>query len=131
MYFLSGSGLSLFVIGASSRVKNAEHVPIQEMFKSRSGAMLLMTMAVLVAPLVEETVFRGYLYPVFARIASRLAQSFGMDSPSAIRAGVVTSILTTGVQRSEEHTSELQSHSDLVCRHLLEKKKKNYKQKYH
>src|SRR5260221_3408604 len=25
----------------------------------------------------------------------------------------------TGVQRSEEHTSELQSHSDLVCRLLL------------
>src|SRR5260221_7265650 len=29
--------------------------------------------------------------------------------------------------RSEEHTSELQSHSDLVCRLLLEKKKKNKK----
>src|SRR5216683_3464426 len=28
--------------------------------------------------------------------------------------------------RSEEHTSELQSRSDLVCRLLLEKKKKNY-----
>src|SRR5260221_8207143 len=28
-----------------------------------------------------------------------------------------------GVQRSEEHTSELQSHSDLVCRLLLGKKK--------
>src|SRR5476649_1021118 len=27
------------------------------------------------------------------------------------------------VNRSEEHTSELQSHSDLVCRLLLEKKK--------
>src|SRR5438034_6265168 len=29
--------------------------------------------------------------------------------------------------RSEEHTSELQSHSDLVCRLLLEKKKKQTK----
>src|SRR5438132_5526492 len=27
-----------------------------------------------------------------------------------------------GLARSEEHTSELQSHSDLVCRLLLEKK---------
>src|SRR5438034_11830055 len=27
------------------------------------------------------------------------------------------------LRRSEEHTSELQSHSDLVCRLLLEKKK--------
>src|SRR5437773_8268185 len=29
-----------------------------------------------------------------------------------------------GRRRSEEHTSELQSHHDLVCRLLLEKKKK-------
>src|SRR5207237_6105727 len=29
-----------------------------------------------------------------------------------------------GVRRSEEHTSELQSHLNLVCRLLLEKKKK-------
>src|SRR5436190_14118990 len=29
----------------------------------------------------------------------------------------------TSGYRSEEHTSELQSHSDLVCRLLLEKKK--------
>src|SRR5438132_14379823 len=31
------------------------------------------------------------------------------------------------VHRSEEHTSEFQSHSDLVCRLLLEKKKKKKK----
>src|SRR5438034_8870024 len=30
--------------------------------------------------------------------------------------------------RSEEHTSELQSHSDLVCRLLLEKKNKTHTQ---
>ena len=32
-------------------------------------------------------------------------------------------------RRSEEHTSELQSHSDLVCRLLLEKKKKQHTHK--
>src|SRR3954449_12323189 len=32
--------------------------------------------------------------------------------------------LLAGAFRSEEHTSELQSHSHLVCRLLLEKKKK-------
>src|SRR5438034_4455291 len=31
--------------------------------------------------------------------------------------------LRSAAARSEEHTSELQSHSDLVCRLLLEKKK--------
>ena len=33
------------------------------------------------------------------------------------------------LDRSEEHTSELQSRSDLVCRLLLEKKKKEKKKK--
>src|SRR5690242_21332520 len=33
------------------------------------------------------------------------------------------------IGRSEEHTSELQSHVNLVCRLLLEKKKKKKKQK--
>src|SRR5260221_9656254 len=31
-------------------------------------------------------------------------------------------VSVSGTRRSEEHTSELQSHSDLVCRLLLEKK---------
>src|SRR2546427_9223092 len=34
-------------------------------------------------------------------------------------------VKSQGVVRSEEHTSELQSQSNLVCRLLLEKKKKN------
>src|SRR2546427_7269203 len=35
----------------------------------------------------------------------------------------------TLIERSEEHTSELQSQSNLVCRLLLEKKKKKKRQK--
>src|SRR5260221_10895152 len=38
--------------------------------------------------------------------------------------GLMTTVSPSAVIRSEEHTSELQSHSDLVCRLLLEKKKK-------
>src|SRR5437773_6613965 len=38
-----------------------------------------------------------------------------------------TRVETPGGVRSEEHTSELQSHHDLVCRLLLEKKKKIHK----
>src|SRR5438034_8267600 len=34
-------------------------------------------------------------------------------------------LVEVALERSEEHTSELQSHSDLVCRLLLEKKKTN------
>ncbi len=68
MYFFSGCGLAIFVAIASRQVaEDVDHLPIQELFKSRTGAMLLMAMAVFVAPLVEETVFRGYLYPLFAK----------------------------------------------------------------
>src|SRR2546428_1805994 len=44
-----------------------------------------------------------------------------------IAAAYLSSLLTPDQRRvrSEEHTSELQSRSDLVCRLLLEKKKKN------
>src|SRR5438034_5542570 len=48
----------------------------------------------------------------------RIPRNRGTFSPNKI-----------GQTRSEEHTSELQSHSDLVCRLLLEKKKTNKKTK--
>src|SRR2546421_7000845 len=40
-------------------------------------------------------------------------------------------LMHTQKKRSEEHTSELQSRSDLVCRLLLEKKKKKKRQRSH
>jgi membrane protease YdiL (CAAX protease family) len=107
MYFLSGCGLSMFVALASSRVKDVDNVPIQEFLKNRTGAMLLMAMAVLVAPLVEETVYRGYLYPVLARITSAVLQFFGMELSSATRTGVMTSILLTGTLFGLMHAPQL------------------------
>src|SRR5688572_31574166 len=47
------------------------------------------------------------------------------DSASSASASVARVKLASA--RSEEHTSELQSQSNLVCRLLLEKKKKNNK----
>src|SRR3712207_8769279 len=44
--------------------------------------------------------------------------------PATARYGA---FLSPGVVRSEEHTSELQSRQYLVCRLLLEKKKKNHR----
>src|SRR2546428_8995429 len=43
---------------------------------------------------------------------------------AAIDVRLTREIRDAGESRSEEHTSELQSRSDLVCRLLLEKKKK-------
>src|SRR5688572_32528827 len=46
------------------------------------------------------------------------------DLPTSAFSLAVASFLPTIEVRSEEHTSELQSQSNLVCRLLLEKKKK-------
>src|SRR5260221_10008869 len=49
------------------------------------------------------------------------------DPNGARRCGNLLELLQSpDIDRSEEHTSELQSHSDLVCRLLLEKKKKKH-----
>ena len=76
--------------------------------------MLLMGMAVLVAPLVEETIFRGYLYPVLARIISAIAHFFGMEFSLAIRTGVASSILLTGILFGLMHGPQLGDNWALV-----------------
>src|SRR5436190_18738539 len=62
---------------------------------------------------------RSTLFPYTTLFRSALSVRIsGSDSSRCGSAG------TAAENRSEEHTSELQSHSDLVCRLLLEKKKK-------
>src|SRR2546427_3345405 len=48
----------------------------------------------------------------------------GLDSREGHGTTVTLTLPRAAVPRSEEHTSELQSQSNLVCRLLLEKKKK-------
>src|SRR5258708_14377853 len=50
---------------------------------------------------------------------------FADDVRFRLHAGLQKRTQTDQVERSEEHTSELQSPDHLVCRLLLEKKKKN------
>lgn len=107
MYFVAGCGLSLFVAVAGSRVKETGPIPMQELFKNRNSAMLLMAMAVLIAPLVEETVFRGYLYPLFATKLSALATRFGSDPQHALRYGTFTAVLLTGLLFGCAHGAQL------------------------
>src|SRR5713101_8807496 len=60
------------------------------------------------------------------RATARRAETFAADlSADAFEAALAAwHPLPTPEERSEEHTSELQSHVNLVCRLLLEKKKK-------
>src|SRR5947207_3845962 len=62
--------------------------------------------------------------PARARSSSSIPCGQGRRRSGARRATCTTRRSRSLSSRSEEHTSELQSHSDLVCRLLLEKKKK-------
>src|SRR5206468_7852035 len=68
--------------------------------------------------------------PIFIREfgASKLEQRMVLDAGSRVLR-FETEVDWQDHPRSEEHTSELQSRSDLVCRLLLEKKKKKKKKK--
>src|SRR5438034_3211235 len=70
-------------------------------------------------PWIEAWAFLNFLSLIALTMA--FAFSCGMPWVSVISRRTVS--FAAGVTRSEEHTSELQSHSDLVCRLLLEKKK--------
>src|SRR5437588_10619337 len=62
---------------------------------------------------------RSTLFPYTTLFRSRPAKTW--TASCARLAGYAFAVRRRS--RSEEHTSELQSHSDLVCRLLLEKKK--------
>src|SRR5260370_31378979 len=75
---------------------------------------------------------RSTLFPyttLFRSDEGRLAEAAGVVSARHWRSthSIPGRFETQRAQRSEEHTSELQSHLNLVCRLLLEKKKKKQK----
>lgn len=107
VYFFAGSGLSLFVAILTASMKEPENIPMQELFKHRQTAILFVAMAVLVAPLVEETLFRGYLYPLFARLISAILRFFGFEDASALRSGIFGSIVLTGSLFGLMHGAQL------------------------
>src|SRR5260370_26432104 len=65
---------------------------------------------------------RSTLFPYTTLFRSAMPRRCSCCPRSCAPASSVA--LSTNVSRSEEHTSELQSHLNLVCRLLLEKKKK-------
>src|SRR5438132_9852635 len=71
------------------------------------------------------TLFRSMIGFGFAAHGyAKLARGPATFAPIVAALGLPAPAFTAWVtSRSEEHTSELQSHSDLVCRLLLEKKK--------
>lgn len=89
--FVSGGFLlSIFVALASSAFTPKNKMPIEQYFQDRPTALLLLIVSVTLAPLFEETIFRGYLYPVVARTF-----------------GIVPGVIFTGLLFGLMHASQL------------------------
>lgn len=70
--------------------KTPKELPIEKLFTSRRNVEYIMLFGLLVAPLAEETVFRGYVYPVLAR-----------------KFGILSGIVFTGILFGMVHVPQL------------------------
>ncbi len=85
-----GLGFSFLVNSLSNYIGHKRDLPIEIYFQDRRSILLLMVLAITIAPLVEETIFRGYIYPVVARSL-----------------GVPTGVILTGILFGLLHAPQL------------------------
>lgn len=83
-----GFSLAAIITFAEALFPPKHPLPIQVLTQNPRTAVLFMLTAVLLAPVVEETLFRGYLYPVVAR-------SFGVG-PGVVITGALFGLLHAG-----------------------------------
>jgi membrane protease YdiL (CAAX protease family) len=88
---LAGGALLAFLIQVATLFVGTEkNLPIQALFTDRRSFLYLMGFGLAVAPLVEETIFRGFLYPVLAR-----------------RFGIIAGVVFTGMFFGLMHAEQL------------------------
>jgi membrane protease YdiL (CAAX protease family) len=89
-YVFGGFALAFVVGWLGNFVGRESGIPMEELFRSRQSVLMLMALGILVAPLVEETIFRGCIYPVIAR-----------------KFGITTGIVATGALFGLAHAQQL------------------------
>ena len=67
LYLFGGVALAVAIEAGSSFLPIPKSLPIDEFFRDRKSAWLMAGFGTLLAPLVEELFFRGFLYPVLRR----------------------------------------------------------------
>ena len=89
-YVFGGFALAVVVGWLGNFVGRESGIPMEELFRSRQSVLMLMALGILVAPVVEETIFRGCIYPVIAR-----------------KFGITTGIVATGALFGLAHAEQL------------------------
>jgi membrane protease YdiL (CAAX protease family) len=88
-FLLGGAALAIVIQAASYFAGTTPEVPMENLFRNRPSVLMMSALGILVAPLVEETLFRGCIYPVIAR-------TFGMP------AGIITTGILFGLAHSPQ-----------------------------
>lgn len=89
-YLLAGVALEFCLLPFAYLLPMPKNVPIDEFFRTARDAYILSVFGILFAPLFEELLFRGFLYPVLAR-----------------RFGLAPSIVLTSLAFAAIHASQL------------------------
>ena len=89
-FMAGGAALAVGVSLVGGFLNPKSSLPIEDLLKARVSVLLFGILGVLVAPLVEETIFRGFLYPVIAR-----------------RTGIPAGIFMTGTLFGRMHAAQL------------------------
>ena len=83
-YMVGGALLAVGLGELSRLLPIPKSLPMDQFFQNRQGAYLMMIFGVAIAPLAEEMLFRGFLYPVLDRWLQTLFMT-----PRQIRRGCV------------------------------------------
>jgi uncharacterized protein len=89
-FLATGAALAVGVSLVGGFLNPKSSLPIEELLKAPISVLLFGILGVVVAPLVEETVFRGFLYPVIAR-----------------RTGIAAGVVITGTLFGMMHAAQL------------------------
>jgi membrane protease YdiL (CAAX protease family) len=90
--FLSGGAVLAVALGELSRLLPIpKSLPMDQFFQNPQGAYLMMIFGVAVAPLAEEMLFRGFLYPVLDRWLQTL-----FVTPRQVRRGCIWILIMAG-----------------------------------
>jgi membrane protease YdiL (CAAX protease family) len=89
-YVFGGFVLAVVVGWLGNFVGRESGIPMEKLFRSPQSVLMLMALGILVAPVVEETIFRGCIYPVIAR-----------------KFGITTGIVATGALFGLAHAQQL------------------------
>ena len=90
-YMMGGALLAVGLGELSRLLPIPKSLPMDQFFQNRQGAYLMMIFGVAIAPLAEEMLFRGFLYPVLDRWLQTL-----FITPRHVRRGCIWMLIMAG-----------------------------------